>query len=160
MVRTKQRYILAEVNYAKSIRKKKFIESEIISAILKSVYNNFGDYGRGIVGKLSIKYTNEDISVVIIRCNRASLKIVWSSMSLITNIESTDVAFRVLHVAGTIKSVNKIFLDFRSKQIMKHELFILGGINEKSFKNLFGFNITETHHDDICSRELAQNNDE
>jgi RNase P/RNase MRP subunit POP5 len=143
MVRVKKRYILAEINYAAS-RKHKIDTKKFISAIGHCIGENFGDCGMAQAGKLNVLFLNEDATLLILGCRRSSLQIVWASMTLLTHIDSAPLFFHVLHVSGTILKLRNAYFKIRSRQEVKHELYMRNGCekNTELVQEILGISIT------------------
>lgn len=57
-----------------------------------------------------VKHWNAVTGVLLVRCARELVQLVWTSLSLITRLDSRAVAVRVLHVSGTLKKCQQVFV--------------------------------------------------
>ncbi len=65
----------------------------------------------------TVKYLNVLTRVVILRCPRDHHKAVWAAVATITQLERTPCAFRLLHLAGTIRSCQRKLVDHNRTQL-------------------------------------------
>ncbi|KAI8050549.1 Rpp14/Pop5 family-domain-containing protein [Syncephalis plumigaleata] len=117
MVRIKHRYILFEILYAPPQDSAKPLSAlspspdrlstrEILDHIQQTIETNFGDYGTGMVNRrLQVKYFNPLTGLGIIRAPRDHFQMVWAALTLTQNIRRKLCVIRVLHIGGTIRSV-------------------------------------------------------
>ncbi|KAJ3043210.1 RNA-binding protein pop5 [Rhizophlyctis rosea] len=118
MVRFKNRYILIEVTWDDGRILESLDERAIKKALKESIETNFGDYGDGIVaGSLSVKYFSPFTNVAILRVARDHLQMVWAAITFITSIQKRSCIVRVVHVSGTIRSVQKVAIQ-RGKEVL------------------------------------------
>jgi ribonuclease P/MRP protein subunit POP5 len=66
---------------------------------------------------LAVKYWNPATGLAIFRMSRAQLRLVWTSLTLLTQLNSRAVSIRVLHVGGTIRSCQRALIRY-SKQVL------------------------------------------
>ncbi|KAI5795585.1 Rpp14/Pop5 family-domain-containing protein [Geopyxis carbonaria] len=117
MVRYKARYILFNVLYptAPSTGKDapKAIDflapsdgvtpSELATLIRNTIATEYGDWGSGVAGNLSVKYFSTATSTGIVRVGRDNYRVVWGALTQIREIKGRPVVIRVVKVSGTIK---------------------------------------------------------
>ncbi len=65
----------------------------------------------------AVKYLNVLTRVLILRCPRAHHRSVWGAVSTITQLNSTLCAFRLLHLAGTIRSCQRHLVNHHRTQL-------------------------------------------
>jgi ribonuclease P/MRP protein subunit POP5 len=128
MVKFKSRYLLIEPkfeNEAKSI--KDYDAAKLANIIKKHVENLFGDLGLGKVNKnLQISFLRNFSNLVIIRVSRDHIKLLWTVLSLINQLEGETVKMHILKISGTIKKC-----ELKAKQMLEKWM-----INyEKTIKN-------------------------
>jgi RNase P/RNase MRP subunit POP5 len=109
MVRFKNRYLLVEalsvdpahglVDYRPSTPP---LTSAILAGQLRSCLGtNFGHLGSALTAQsLSVKYCNATTGIALVRAARDNLEMVWAAVTMMG-------MWRVIHVAGTIKSAQK-----------------------------------------------------
>lgn len=119
MVRFKNRYLLIEVcpvDEKKGMVEyrpgwcREFASNSIAALIRTSITSNFGQVGASLTGQsLSVKYANASTGMVLVRTARELLHMVWVSVSLLTGVPMREgrCIWRVVHVAGTIRSAQK-----------------------------------------------------
>jgi len=75
-----------------------------IAAILRdSLSINFGDWGAGCAGGLSVKYFSPATSTGIVKVPREHYRLVWGALSFIREVKGRPVVATMLKVSGTIK---------------------------------------------------------
>ncbi|KAL7270906.1 RNA-binding protein pop5 [Rhizina undulata] len=116
MVRFKSRYLLFNVLYpdaapAMLSSKLDFATpseaslnaGDISRLVRESIALNFGDWGAGVTGNLSVKYFSPTTSTGIIRVSREHFRVLWASLTFIREIRNRPAVVRVVRVSGTIK---------------------------------------------------------
>ena len=103
MVIFKSRYILIETLFED--KKNHLFDSGKIANIIKiNVENYFGDIGLGKLHKnLQVKYVNNYTNLIIVRIGKENLKIIWTALSMINNIDGLLMKMHIIGVSGTIK---------------------------------------------------------
>jgi RNase P/RNase MRP subunit POP5 len=103
MVKFKSRYILLETLYEED--KTRNIDAGKLQKILKQeVEKTFGDLGLGQLSKnLQVKYVNNMTNLIILRVGKEYLKMLWTVLTLMNEIEGEKVRLHVMGVSGTIK---------------------------------------------------------
>jgi RNase P/RNase MRP subunit POP5 len=103
MVKFKSRYILLETLYEED--KTRNIDAGKMQKILKlEVEKTFGDLGLGQLSKnLQVKYVNNMTNLIILRVGKDYLKMLWTVLALMNQIEGEKVRLHVMGVSGTIK---------------------------------------------------------
>lgn len=135
MVRFKNRYLLVELTAIDSIthellpfssaRDGGTLQGSLIANHLRqSLQQNFGQVAMGQVGPtLSIKYANGQTGLMVVRAPREQVALVWAAITLMSGLPADGAgrqpstsgpgghpmrySWRVMHVAGTIKSAQK-----------------------------------------------------
>jgi ribonuclease P/MRP protein subunit POP5 len=129
MVRIKERYLLVNILYPEDesssssnakvpdllVYHRPTADSLTTSALLKAIRSQvtslWGDYGAGAVERsLQVKYLSNATSTFILRISRAHHRIVRSALAFMNRIPTKDgrpCVFRVVHVSGTIRKVEK-----------------------------------------------------
>ena len=88
----------------------------LIRLIRAQLLQLFGDYGAGLANNgLAIKYWSNATSTMIVRCERATARIVWAALTFVRSLsvyegrKSTDLpcVMQVLRVSGTIRKVEE-----------------------------------------------------
>jgi len=118
MVRLKHRYLLTEIIFADG-KSDASMKSKDIGRVLKdSLELVHGSYGLGsVIGSLQVKYFNPVTSVALIRVSRDNYDILWSAMTFITQMRKRECLFRVIHLGGTIRSCQKVLLEYNREQL-------------------------------------------
>ena len=103
MVKFKSRYILLETLYDDDKNKK--VDAGLMMKIIKQhIENLFGDIGLGKVSKnLQIKYVNNVTNLMIIRVGKEFVKLLWTALALMNDIDNDKVRMHIIAVSGTIK---------------------------------------------------------
>ncbi|KAL4943754.1 Rpp14/Pop5 family-domain-containing protein [Aspergillus oleicola] len=177
MVRVKHRYLLLEILYPdpssapSSTSKNKnsnngqqsqlrihaptsdaLTPSLLAKMVRDEVADLFGDWGVGRLGGVgaggvSVKYLSPATSTAIIRCPRASYRLVWSALTYMTRVpeisegrtKRVDLAslsrpcvFRVVRVSGTIRKAEEEAVRRARREIVRlrgaEEVGVLGGL--------------------------------
>jgi len=132
MVRLKTRYLLAKINF---VDKKQFHPinvSEVIEAVNSAVHEIHGDNGLSQVQVgLNVKYLNVKTKLVIIRVRRNHYHLLASALPFITSIKCEKISknpahsincfFETLHVAGTIRTLQKFIIKYNNIQLQAME---------------------------------------
>ncbi|KAJ3155739.1 hypothetical protein HDU86_004208 [Geranomyces michiganensis] len=129
MVRFKNRFLLFRLHYnddpssgsASSRHAAAAIDpaihgGNISSALKDSILLNFGEYGAGIAAtSTAVKYFSPWTGTGVLRCARDQFELVWAALTFMTQLKGKACTFRVVHVGGTIKSVQQETLDLDRK---------------------------------------------
>lgn len=75
----------------------------------------------GYTALYAVKYHNVSTLMTILRCPRAHYKAVWSALSGITTFKKEPCSLSVVHLAGTIRSVQQALVQ-RNLALLKKEL--------------------------------------
>lgn len=103
MVKFKSRYLLIETLYEGG-KLKPFDTGKIALVIKNTVSYYFGDIGVGKLNKnLQVKYMNNYTNMLIIRVGKENLKMLWTAVTLINNIDEINTRMHVIGVSGSIK---------------------------------------------------------
>jgi ribonuclease P/MRP protein subunit POP5 len=95
-----------------------FQAASLINLIRESVAELFGDYGVGVIAGLKIIYFSPATSTVIVRCPRASYRVVWAGLAFVGSLpggrrggggsaERVGCVIRVVRVSGTIRKAEE-----------------------------------------------------
>jgi len=118
MVRLKHRYLLSEVIFLDKKVDDSLRSSDIVRALKEVVAYAHGDYGLAcVVASLQVKYFNPQTCVTLVRVSRDHYDKLWSAMALMTSLKKRECIFRVIHLAGTIKSCQKKLLLYNQAQL-------------------------------------------
>jgi RNase P/RNase MRP subunit POP5 len=103
MVKFKSRYILLECLFEED--KVRTVEaSKWLKLIRAEVESLFGDVGLGKLSKnLQVKYVNNMTNMMIIRVGKDYLKMLWTVLTMMNNIEGEKMKLHIVGVSGTIK---------------------------------------------------------
>ncbi|KAL4238863.1 RNA-binding protein pop5 [Mactra antiquata] len=118
MVRYKCRYVLCKVIH--DDRKKSFDESDIYFAVRNEVEALHGDYGVSSMKKtpsLSVKYTDKESGIVLLKCQRGLHKLLQSSLPFIKKIKGVPAFLQTIHVGGTIRSCLKFLITYHKSRL-------------------------------------------
>lgn len=125
MVRYKSRYLLFDVLYpeepslpAINSSTQAHIEfhspsdptitaTYLAGLVREGLAHQFGDWGAGVAGNLTLKYFSPQTSKGIVRVPRDHYRLVWTVLSLIKELKGKPVVIRVVRVGGTIKKVER-----------------------------------------------------
>lgn len=131
MVRYKARYLLINIYYpgdpisASTSPSLSFshpsdpaLTPQVLSGLLRdSLATQFGDYGAGIAGNLSVKYFSPVTSTGIIRVGRDHYRTVWAALTFMKDVSGRPAVIRVARVSGTIKKVQMEAISMAKKGI-------------------------------------------
>lgn len=91
--------------------------ASLVSLIRDSVAELFGDYGVGIIAGLKVVYFSPATSTAIVRCPRASYRIVWAALTFVDGLpgarrgrvpaDRVRCVIRVVRVSGTIRKAEE-----------------------------------------------------
>jgi ribonuclease P/MRP protein subunit POP5 len=92
-----------------------FQAASLVNLIRESVAELFGDYGIGIIAGLKIMYFSPATSTAIVRCPRASYRVVWAALTFMGSLpgarrgsaERVGCVIRVVRVSGTIRKAEE-----------------------------------------------------
>ena len=122
MVRFKNRYLLVELapfsdgclsTYEiSSAASKALTATNIATHLRQAIGMHFGQVGTALVSQpLSVKYCNATTGTLIIRTGREQVPMLWATLTLLSSIPEASAnehwLWKVIHVAGTIKSAQK-----------------------------------------------------
>jgi ribonuclease P/MRP protein subunit POP5 len=134
MVRYKARYILFDVLYPNAPKtlgaasthlefsspSDPSITSSYLSGLLRDgLAHQFGDYGAGVAGNLSVKYFSPATSTGIVRVSRDHYRLVWTALSFMNELKGVPVVIRVVRVSGTIKKVEQEAIRRARKEVKR-----------------------------------------
>ena len=128
MVRLKSRYLLVKINFIDKKQYHPINVNEIVDAIHNAVHVVHGENGvsQVLVG-LNVKYINVKTKLSIIRVRRKHYQLLATSLPFISSIHceksdkkqkmSVSCFFQTLHVAGTIRSLQKFIIKYNNQQL-------------------------------------------
>jgi len=76
-------------------------------AAREAVGRLFGEFGRGCLRSLAVKYWSRDTGAGIIRVPRERLRMALAALSLVTAVGGQQAAVRVVHVGGSLLLCSK-----------------------------------------------------
>eukprot|EP00037_Helgoeca_nana_P012191 m.110369 g.110369 ORF g.110369 m.110369 type:complete len:149 (+) comp21302_c0_seq30:161-607(+) len=118
MVRLKHRYLLTEVLFSDDKVDPSTKWGELLRAVKEGVQLAHGDFGTSCVSSsIQIKYFNPYTRIMLIRVSRDHYEMVWSALTFLTQFNQRECIFRVIHLAGTIRSCQKHLLRFQQKAL-------------------------------------------
>jgi ribonuclease P/MRP protein subunit POP5 len=86
----------------------------LLHLIRESVAELFGDYGVGTIAGLKVMYFSPATSTAIVRCPRASYRLVWAGLTFVGSLpgarrggEREACVIRVVRVSGTIRKAEE-----------------------------------------------------
>ena len=136
MVKFKSRYILVETLYENE-RNQPFDGGKIAIVLKNAGENFFGDVGIGKLNKnLQVKYMNNYTNMLIVRCGKEFVKLLWTAIAMINNIDGVKTRMHVIGVSGTIKRCEMRAKKFLEKWICNYEQ--LKRNNEMKISNIDG----------------------
>lgn len=124
MVKFKSRYLLIELQYENETNNgvKLFDANQLYNHIIKQIKLFFGDSGVGKIRRnFQVKYNNNFTNLVIMRIGKEYLDILWTVLSLITNIEGYNLRFKIINVSGTIKKVEVHATEYLKNWLINYE---------------------------------------
>lgn len=124
MVKFKSRYLLIELQYENETKNgvKLFDANQLYNHIIKQIKLFFGDNGLGKIRRnFQVKYNNNFTNLVIIRIGKEYLDILWTVLSLITNIEGYNLRFKIINVSGTIKKSEIHATEYLKNWLLNYE---------------------------------------
>ncbi|KAF8535611.1 Rpp14/Pop5 family-domain-containing protein [Trichophaea hybrida] len=77
--------------------------SELATLLRQILSQQFGDWGSGVAGGLSVKYFSPATSTGIVRVSREQYRLVWAALTYVREIKGRPCVVRVVRVSGTIK---------------------------------------------------------
>ncbi|KAI9596886.1 hypothetical protein BDF19DRAFT_437085 [Syncephalis fuscata] len=131
MVRFKHRYLLFEVLYGSTQNAAEplsALQPTVESLSMRDWFNllrqaleeNFGDYGTAsVLNGLQVKYFNPRTGLGIIRAPRNHFQLAWAALTFMQKIRGKPCSIRVIHVGGTIRSVQKHAIQYDRDQLLK-----------------------------------------
>ena len=134
MVKFKSRYILVETLY-EGERNRPFDASKIANILKNVVENFFGDIGLGRLNKnLQVKYMNNITNMLIIRVGKENLKLIWTALAMMNEIDSINMRMHIIGVSGSIKKAEKRAKKFLERWMNNYEIQKKEKINEDNNK--------------------------
>jgi ribonuclease P/MRP protein subunit POP5 len=86
----------------------------LLHLIRESVAELFGDYGVGTIAGLKVMYFSPATSTAIVRCPRASYRLVWAGLTFVDSLpgprrggEREACVIRVVRVSGTVRKAEE-----------------------------------------------------
>jgi ribonuclease P/MRP protein subunit POP5 len=86
----------------------------LLHLIRESVAELFGDYGVGTIASLKVMYFSPATSTAIVRCSRASYRLVWAGLTFVGSLpgarrggERESCVIRVVRVSGTVRKAEE-----------------------------------------------------
>lgn len=109
MVRIKVRYILVRVQWFDGGDESGRPETGkvLLIAIREGVGRLFGEFGRGCLRSLAVKYWSRDTGAAIVRVPRERVRMALAALSLVTAVGGRHAAVRVVHVGGSLLLCSK-----------------------------------------------------
>jgi ribonuclease P/MRP protein subunit POP5 len=133
MVRVKHRYLLLNILFPESSSATSssisaapfpltfhspapshFQAVSLLQLIRESVAELFGDYGVGTIAGLKVMYFSPATSTAIVRCPRASYRLVWAGLAFVGSLpgarrggEREACVIRVVRVSGTVRKAEE-----------------------------------------------------
>jgi ribonuclease P/MRP protein subunit POP5 len=116
MVRFKARYLLFRIHFENNVTLEHLTSQQLFPIIKSSLLLHFGTIGLGLCSSLHLKYFSPFTNIGILRISREEFRKVWASLTFIHTIQNVRCSIQVVHVSGTIKSIQKeiIFLNERA----------------------------------------------
>jgi RNase P/RNase MRP subunit POP5 len=132
MVKFKSRYLLVETLYEGEMNQP--FDGGKISVVLKNqVESLFGDIGLGkLIKNLQVKYMNNYTNLLIIRVGKEHLKMLWSALGLINDIEGVKTRMHVIGISGTIKRCEMKAKKHLERWMSNYELLKNNSINRSN----------------------------
>jgi RNase P/RNase MRP subunit POP5 len=125
MVKFKSRYILIELKFENERKIQTLDSGKFMQTVKNKVQFLFGDIGLGkILKNFQVKYVNNITNLVIIRVGRDNLKLMWTTLGLLNEIEGENCRMQVIAVSGTIKKI-----EIKAKSILEKWLNNYENIN-------------------------------
>ncbi|KAJ1948872.1 RNA-binding protein pop5 [Linderina pennispora] len=131
MVRFKHRYLCFEIQFhtaaeqalghQKAGQKQPALSSKAIFHLIRDQMQiNFGDSGAGhVVMGTQVKYFSSRTNMGILKVPRDHYQMIWSALTLTTQISRTPCMIRVWHVSGTIKKCQQAAIKVNRSLIAK-----------------------------------------
>ena len=120
MVRFKNRYLLAHVEFADAAIDDSLSQRDLFFALKSSISYNFGLFGEGLLGNgLQVKYCNGVTGQMIVRCARDSHRLVWFALTSITKLRSREATVSVLHVGGSLRTCQQAAIKYNKALIAR-----------------------------------------
>lgn len=121
MVKFKSRYLLVETLYENE-KNQPFDAGKIAMVLKSTVENFFGDIGVGKINKnLQVKYMNNYTNMLIVRVGKEHVKLLWTALAMINNIDGVKTRMHVIGVSGTIKRCEMRAKKFLEKWMCNYE---------------------------------------
>ena len=118
MVRFKNRYLLARVEFSDKKVDESLSPRDIFFALKASISYNYGDFGQGLLGNgLQVKYYNGITGQLIVRCARENHRLVWFALSSVTRLRSRLATISVLHVGGSLRTCQRAAIKYNKALI-------------------------------------------
>lgn len=105
----------------------------MVNLLRSSLSTNFGQHGAALASQsLSVKYCNANTGIVLVRCAREQLSMVWAALTFAGGERKL---MKVIHVSGTIKSAQKRLMQLTIGKLEQQERKVT---DEKTKKFLKG----------------------
>jgi ribonuclease P/MRP protein subunit POP5 len=123
MVKFKSRYLLAELQYEHDASKvKQYDSNQLYAFITKQIKMFFGDVGIGKTKKnFQVKYHNNFTNVVIMRVSKEHIDILWTTLTLVTQIDNEPLRIKIIKVSGTIKKAEAFLAEHLKTWVNNYE---------------------------------------
>lgn len=117
-MRYKRRYFCVELIQASASLEYKLKSNDLVQELIKLIEKFFGDFGiASIQPSFSLVYFNSDTNLAIFRVARQHRADFHQLLSLVCRVDSTELAFKVIHVSGSIKQCKKYLIRHFYKRI-------------------------------------------
>ena len=126
-MRFKRRYFCIEIAFqdydlntvAKRLQINKLRHNNLSDTLHKSIEGFYGDYGMAtMMPSFSVIYFNLNTNLAILRTARDLQTKFQNLLTFTRKIEEIDVAFRVIHVSGSIRKCKKFLLDYCNLRLL------------------------------------------
>lgn len=115
-MRFKRRYFCVELLIGS--KESKLKPGDLSQEINRSIERLYGDYGAAkMQPSFSLIYFNTNTNLAIFRIARESRVAFHQLLTFVRRIESTDLTFKVIHVAGSIKKCKKFLIDYSNRRL-------------------------------------------
>ena len=105
MVRHKNRFLVVHVTPEKQSVARSLTDRSIHAALQLTIQQLFGERGLGEAGALQVRGLDPHTGLCVVRSSRGCAREVWAALTMTTKVGSDRIACRVLHNAGSARTL-------------------------------------------------------
>ena len=105
MVRHKNRFLVVHITPEKRGHTKALADRTIHATLQQTIHQLYGEQGLGEATALQVRGTDPLTGLCVVRTSRGFVRQVWGALTMMTKVGTDRVACRVLHNAGSARTL-------------------------------------------------------